>query len=290
MTKPLISSHDNELLSAYIDGQLTAHQRAALEARLQTQPTLKTELEALQKTRHLLRSLPPLRAPRNFTLSTKTYRRYAQSRVPSLFGAISALSSAMLIMLVISSILFDRSAQPVSMAEESLAYPVELEASAPEGDIALSMQQKALDETEAAGSYATSVSDDVSRFAEPTLEALTAPPAAQESMLVLEPTPTPPLEEGLALGVQEAETPTEFQSQPTQVPSPTPLPYEVALPGIMSGGDNSREGETAKIPEATPLAHTSPMPTTLLLGEITLAVIALISGLIALVLLIRLRR
>ena len=58
----------DELLSAYLDGQLSAGERARLEAQLATDPALRAELEALRHTVVLVRDLPPVPIPRNFIL------------------------------------------------------------------------------------------------------------------------------------------------------------------------------------------------------------------------------
>ena len=61
----------NELLSAYVDGQLSAGERARLETQLATDPALQAELEALRHTVALVRDLPPAPIPRNFILPQK---------------------------------------------------------------------------------------------------------------------------------------------------------------------------------------------------------------------------
>jgi hypothetical protein len=58
----------DELLSAYLDGQLSAGERARLEARLATDPELQAELAALRRTVALVRDLPMVPIPRNFIL------------------------------------------------------------------------------------------------------------------------------------------------------------------------------------------------------------------------------
>lgn len=60
---------DVEILSAYLDDQLPAKDRAALETRLAGDPELRSVYGQLSQSRALLRSLPQRRAPRNFTLS-----------------------------------------------------------------------------------------------------------------------------------------------------------------------------------------------------------------------------
>lgn len=62
---------DLELLSSYLDGQLSSSDVARLEARLKTDPQLADVLSDLRATRTLLRKLPKRRAPRNFTLTRK---------------------------------------------------------------------------------------------------------------------------------------------------------------------------------------------------------------------------
>lgn len=64
-----MTAEDYELLSAYIDEMLTDGERSALEARLQTEKNLRDELDALQDTVALVKGLPRLKAPRNFTLT-----------------------------------------------------------------------------------------------------------------------------------------------------------------------------------------------------------------------------
>jgi len=58
----------DELLSAYLDGQLGARERVGLEARLAADPALRSELEVLRHTVALVHSLPSVPVPRNFIL------------------------------------------------------------------------------------------------------------------------------------------------------------------------------------------------------------------------------
>lgn len=59
----------DELLSAYLDGQLGARERERLEAQLAADPALRAELEALRRTVALVRDLPSVPIPRNFILA-----------------------------------------------------------------------------------------------------------------------------------------------------------------------------------------------------------------------------
>ncbi len=58
----------DELLSAYLDDQLIAGERARLEAQLAADPVLRAELDTLRHTMALVRDLPPVPIPRNFIL------------------------------------------------------------------------------------------------------------------------------------------------------------------------------------------------------------------------------
>jgi hypothetical protein len=63
------NSQDYELLSAYIDGELTDDERTALEQRLAKESFLQRELDLLRTTVALIHYLQPMTAPRNFTLT-----------------------------------------------------------------------------------------------------------------------------------------------------------------------------------------------------------------------------
>ena len=69
MVKNPLSSRDLELLSSYLDRQLSSQEQRRLEERLKLNPALQSALDELRRTRVILRSLPKVRAPRNFTLT-----------------------------------------------------------------------------------------------------------------------------------------------------------------------------------------------------------------------------
>ncbi|GAB4573926.1 MAG: hypothetical protein Kow0077_17970 [Anaerolineae bacterium] len=72
---------DLELLSAYLDGELTVAERAALERRLAEDAALRAELEALRAVVMGTRALPVMKAPRDFRLDPAVYGRPAPARV-----------------------------------------------------------------------------------------------------------------------------------------------------------------------------------------------------------------
>jgi len=64
----------DELLSAYIDGQVTAAERARVEAHLADCPACAGELRALRVTVSLLQEMPPAPLPRAFTIPASVAR------------------------------------------------------------------------------------------------------------------------------------------------------------------------------------------------------------------------
>jgi hypothetical protein len=65
---PQLNDRDLELISAYIDGQLSAEERREIERRLDNEANLRLAYEELRATVQALRDLEPVRPPRSFTL------------------------------------------------------------------------------------------------------------------------------------------------------------------------------------------------------------------------------
>lgn len=59
---------NEELLSAYLDDEVTAAERALVEAAIAADPAVARQVESLRQTIYLLQALPPLALPRAFTL------------------------------------------------------------------------------------------------------------------------------------------------------------------------------------------------------------------------------
>ena len=66
-----MNQRDLELLSSYLDGQLSPSDSARLEKRVHADSNLRAVLEDLRGARSLLRQLPMRKAPRNFRLTPK---------------------------------------------------------------------------------------------------------------------------------------------------------------------------------------------------------------------------
>ncbi|MFZ2096577.1 MAG: hypothetical protein WAV05_08060 [Anaerolineales bacterium] len=113
--KDQLTTRDYELLSAYLDNQLSDNERALLESRLKTDTALRSELHEISKTRLLLQSLPRLRAPRNYYIQAEAIQTRPNLRLAPIFGIVSAVASVLLAIVIFSSTFFSSSA-PVAMA------------------------------------------------------------------------------------------------------------------------------------------------------------------------------
>lgn len=118
-------SRDTELLSAYIDDALTDTERADLKARLQQEPALQRELDELRVVVQALRDLPPVKAPRSFTLTPQmvapppapkaaTFLAFPTS---AMFSALSAAAATVLILFGVL-VLFLQSGAPQMAATQ----------------------------------------------------------------------------------------------------------------------------------------------------------------------------
>lgn len=95
----MLTDRDYELLSDFLDDALSETERANLEKRLSAEAELRRELEALSATVALVKSLPALQAPRNFTLDASMVRRPASRRIllsPVFYSALSAAAVLMI--------------------------------------------------------------------------------------------------------------------------------------------------------------------------------------------------
>jgi anti-sigma factor RsiW len=116
------STHDYELISAYLDNQLSAKEREQFEIRLKAEPALRMELQEIGKTRALLRNMPKLKAPHNYFIKVEPVRAKSRLRLAPLFGVISAIASIILILLIFGSALFS-DAGPVVMSPALQSQP-----------------------------------------------------------------------------------------------------------------------------------------------------------------------
>jgi anti-sigma factor RsiW len=314
MMKEQISKRDWEALSAFIDGQLSQRERSRLEARLQTDAEMRAALRELRLTRQVLRSLPRLRAPRNFTLSHQVVKQPLPSlRLSPVFGIVSALSSLLLLLVIFVDgfnigvampVAFQEAETPVIVAApvEPVEEPMMMEAEA----------QPVEEEAELKGAEEPSVREVP---AEAGLEVAEEIPEAEPAPLMLaEEQPTEgaatPEEESISGVSADFFTPDEPSleeaGEPSLVDEAESIlgaedPGESAAPPELQAGSPSPEIEvTPEVQEVTqtPIpaedigeTESSPVPQNTPLGdgrgwlrwvEIVLVLIALISGVVAL--------
>jgi hypothetical protein len=101
---------DEELLSAYLDGQVTPEDRRRIEAALAGDTVLAGSLAALRYTKTLLAEAPRIPAPRPFTLNEAMLGRGRQRRgwlawlQPAYLRGAAALAAVMLLVLVVGDV------------------------------------------------------------------------------------------------------------------------------------------------------------------------------------------
>ncbi|MCA9893487.1 MAG: hypothetical protein KC615_10915, partial [Anaerolineae bacterium] len=218
-----LTDRDAELLSAYIDDALDADTRTSLEARLEQDADLRQELRSLQQTVALVRSLPDVRAPRNFTLTPEmvglndpapmSQEKPILKVVPRRRSVWEiALASAAAFVLVFAGALvvmrvMNDEAPPTDNAMQVAAAP--------------SMTAKMF--TEQAESTVAIDSDGSVVLA--ATEAATGGIAESQ---IIESTPVITIVDGVAIVTPRANLPTLSQS------TPTPAPTQVSVPGSES--------------------------------------------------------
>ncbi len=118
--KARLSTRDYEQISAYLDGQLPAGERARFETRINADADLRKAMEEMGRTRALLRMAPHRRAPRNFTLTRAMIPVRAESKRFS-WGFFPALSfaSALATLVLIATIFLQQS--PMMSAQPNFA-------------------------------------------------------------------------------------------------------------------------------------------------------------------------
>jgi len=96
-------SSEEELISAYVDGQLSAAEQAAFEARLARDPELRRRVLATRLLIREARQLPMLTPPRNFILPSDVARRpvVARPRFPRWAYQLGALAATVLCVVLI---------------------------------------------------------------------------------------------------------------------------------------------------------------------------------------------
>ncbi len=195
-----ITAHEWEMLSAYLDGELSPAENSHLEAKLQTRPDLRNALEDLRRTQTILRSQPEVRAPRNFLLTpTMVAVRQVQNRSFRLFSTMrlaSALATALLMLVLVGDFL--------AAGRSPVAIPQAYRAFRSESPSAMKAAPQA--------------------YSAPVEQVLEMPVATEEPMVALEAAPveTAAVTEALT----EPELKVGMQAYPPAAEGEAPTPFE----------------------------------------------------------------
>lgn len=127
-----LTDQDYNLLSAYLDGNLTEAERSALDARLQAEPDLREEVEALRATVELIRALPPITAPRDYSLDARVFRpaRWWIFPATSTFSALSAAAATLLVALGLITLFSASAPKAVPVAAPQVAAQLTMQMTA----------------------------------------------------------------------------------------------------------------------------------------------------------------
>lgn len=261
----------DELLSAYLDGELSAEEQARVEAQLAADPALQADLDGLRQTVALVRDLPQVPAPRNFVLPQTTAARprsapLARPRrawAAPLLTAATAVASLLFVALLSLDLLLPRiggnlafapASEPQMATEAPREMPVEQEVEAEAEEMAEAVPQPA---GEALAEMPPAAPDEVEMGADraPEEEKAAAPVTDSGSLTT---TPTP-LATALAAAEKSGEGAEHWDSIPEEPAEVTP---------------SSVEEESLEPPESEMIGAAQPVsrrPLEIVLGLIALA-------------------
>lgn len=188
----------DELLSAYLDGELSVDARARLEAQLAADPGLRAELDALRHTVALVHDLPSVSVPRNFILPRGMAARHRPARqarprlawaAPFLTVA-TAVASLLFVVVLAGDLLLlgarNRASAPVLEPQMAAEAPRELPAPVPASEKEVVVEAEV--EVEATVEVEAEVEGEVTLGAVPTETPLPmaaeAPPEAASPVTV----------------------------------------------------------------------------------------------------------
>ncbi len=279
-TMPHSNSHpDPELLSAYLDEEVGAAERASVQGHLAGCERCRHELESLHWTANLFHQLPPIEPPRNFYVTEamlapeptpSLWERLMQQWRP-LLGGLSASAAALLMVLLLQTPIGGpqmasdgASAPEAAMAVPAAEQPVEQSrmaeiAVAPEE--AETEMEAAQDEAAGLATEAPSAAD-ASEAAEPAADES----AAEESAVLSAPAESPPAPAQateVAVATPQAEE-EAMESAAEAAPPPTTVAVDAttsdsAAPPTVAPEELPVAAEQAES-ESVPAPAPSPLP------------------------------
>ena len=115
------SNQELQNLSEYLDGILSPRERIQFEETLRSKPELQDELEALRRTRLMLRQLPKKRAPRNFFITPEMVPQRQPRRLFPVFRLATALAGILLVFVFAGDLWFGAALQTAATTLGPLA-------------------------------------------------------------------------------------------------------------------------------------------------------------------------
>lgn len=275
------SNRDLELLSAYLDHELSSKEQDLIEARLKSNPDLRRILGELHQNRAAMRSLPRLRAPHNFTLSPEFAGVKPKRRAYPAFGIVSALSSLVLILVLVGDFLFQPTmiSQPIADQFAAEVVPVEITsevAVSREAEIIITPQAEAPEEPPQPALAESAIeTESVAMEAEGIAETpVVETPIGMDTYSSKLPQATATLP---TLGETATSSPTQTAVQPTQTPTIS-ITATTMEPDAIEPVESLMPSPPITIEPQSPI---SDLPFIRIL-EISLAVVALGTGALAL--------
>ncbi len=226
-----MNQRDLELLSSYLDGQLKPSDSARLEARLASDPNLRSILDDLRGARGLLRKLPMRKAPRNFMLTPKMVGKNPPlPRTYPAFKFVTALAAVLLFFTFgVNFLAPQMSASPYAFGRGGGGAPESNSAQAPAAPAATEAPMLAATQAPAATEAPAQPAAGLAPMATATL----AP--AQDTARAAEKNAAT-AEAGAAQQTQpqiESAPPQPQPQPPAKVPTPVPPIWQITLAGVV---------------------------------------------------------
>jgi hypothetical protein len=238
---PWTKRSDDELISAYIDGQMDDATRQTFEARINTDPVLRQRVDTSRALIRASRQLPRVDVPRNFTLPrTATTVQRRDSSPPHLWWRVgSALAAAVFVIAI--------GLDTIGMGQLAQA-PAPAPAAAPRA--AQSFAAKAPAPTQQNATESAKAAQDATGVAANQTTAAAAAPAATSAPAVREPSASPRLMGGGAANQ------TTAAPEVTKSPAAAQLPTAAAAPTEAMNAPGTPTIEASELPAAKIIAAT----------------------------------
>ncbi|MCP5097168.1 MAG: hypothetical protein GY943_16595 [Chloroflexi bacterium] len=235
-----------EMLTAYVDGELSPAQQQKLEQLLVDDPSLQAELAQLQQFKQSMSQLPRRRVPRNFTLNPAVYSTPARQPLIQLYPMMRTAMSLTAVFLVIAFAAEILTTGSLTSNEAASSAPVAMQTSGDAADTADEMAELAVEESVA------EAEDMDSANVAPTAEAMIeAEPAEMEEEAVEEPPMAEMAAEELQMPLEEE--PSELVQATMAAPVQAEVEVQTEEESAMGAADDgsASESELAPAPNAT---------------------------------------